>query len=714
MAYWEGVACDHIKAFELVREFLYIGLVVEDEPSKLPCTFLPICVNRTCMHMHFVLYAKIFTRVSLYIVYRYLHLHFEAYPTDATRTGYRLPPPWDYLTSCSSLCSNGTSTTFDFDKIPLHVAKASSYDHFLNVGSVRGITDHCRKVRAMLEEAEGIEKAKLNPEQLVDLKLIISQLKLDLVKWEKIQVYKKDPGFYLPLNALLYLLPAWGPEVSSSPSSKFHESDPSLRRSILECTHPGVLDMTTEERLLALNSRLMAIPSLLLNAHENLTEPTLEYVKTAMDICSSFAPFLRDTLPRLCSSLTPSSSHQSSQSSYQSILSEIATTSSVAADCVEKYASFLQDDVLPRSSRACGVGKEAYKEILGYEHFIESSEDLLRLGEEHFQQVKKELESLAAEIDPNRTWQEITEQDINTKHPTAGNLLQAYLDEIERARIHMLANDLISKLPTEEKVLGFSTPPFLMPFSPVGDYLNPSPFVGMGSRDSTHSPSQYRVGHLMLHSIETRHLSELEERKLLHGHDYSWISVVSPHESYPGHHVQALLAQQHPRVLRKFHESILFYEGWGLYTEELAYETDFFEKEQQYIDEDTGDLKTIPTKDFTKLTRLTQLRLRLWRAARIILDVKLNTGEMTFEECREFLHKEVKFNEGASQGEVFMYLSRPGYAPCYVAGFVMLMKLREEMKRKSQGAGEVFTLKDFHNLVLSKGCIPFELLKNLI
>lgn len=596
--------------------------------------------------------------------------------------------------------------------VPLHAAQVSSYDHFLNIGSTKEIADHCSKVKAMLKEAEGIDQGSLSPEQLVDLNLIISQLYLELVKWEKVQVYKKDPGFYLPLNAILDLLPAWGPEEASLSSDS--DSCSSKPHSISDCTHPGVMDMTVGERLLALHSRLMAIPSLLLNAHENLIEPVLEYVKTAIDICNSFSTFLRDTLPCLCSSMASSSS-QTNQS-YDGILSEITTTSNVAAECIKEYAKFLRDDILPESSMGCGIGMEAYEEILKYEHFIESSEELLKLGEEHFRQVKMELESLAAEIDPNRTWQEITEQEINTKHPTVANLLQSYLDEIECARKHMLSKDLISKLPPEEKIIVFSTPKFLEPFSPVGNYLNPSPFVGMGRRDSSLSPSQsqYRVGHLMLHSIKGCHLPKFEERKLLRGHNYSWISVVSPHESYPGHHVQALLAQQHPRVLRKFHESILFYEGWGLYTEELAYETGLFEKELKYINEDTGDFKTVPPTDFAKLTRLTQLRLRLWRAVRIILDVKLNTGEMTFEECREFLHTEVKFNEGASQGEVFMYLSQPGYAPCYLAGFVMLMDMREEMKRKIEATGETFVLKDFHDLVLSKGCIPFKLLKTLI
>ena len=647
------------------------------------------------LHTHFYLHA-----------HRYLCLHFEAYPTDATRTGYRLPPPQDYLSSADELCSS-LLATYDFYKLPLHVAKTSSYDHFLNVGSIKEIADYCRKVRACLEEAKGIDESVLSREQLVDLKLILSQLRLELVKWERVQMYKKDPGFYLPLNALLYLLPVWGPEVP--PSGKSESSSMQL---LLECSHPGVVDLSVEERLLALRSRLMAVPNLLLNAHENVMDPVREYVETAVDICGSFVPFLRETLPHLSRKLA--SSETQASHSYEDILSEIAMTSNVAADCLEEYADFLRNDLLPRSSAACGIGKEVYEEILKHEHFIESSEELLKMGEEHFKQVKKELELLAKEIDPTRTWQEITEQEINTKHPTAANLLQSYLEEIEHAKKHMLTKNLVSKPPPEEKVVGFSTPKFLVPFSPVGDYLNPSPFVGMGSRDSSPSLSRYRVGHLMLHSIEARRLPELEERKLLRGHDYSWISVVSPHESYPGHHVQALLAQQHTRVLRKFHESILFYEGWGLYTEELAYETGFFKKEQEYTEEETGDLKIIPATYFAKLTRLTQLRLRLWRAARIILDVKLNTGEMTFEECREFLHREVKLNEGASQGEVFMYLSRPGYAPCYVAGFVMLMELREEMKRKRSEAGKEFSLKDFHDLVLSKGCIPFKLLKTLI
>lgn len=349
--------------------------------------------------------------------------------------------------------------------------------------------------------------------------------------------------------------------------------------------------------------------------------------------------------------------------------------------------------------------------ILKYSHFIDSSQELLALGQRQFARVKAELVALAAEIDPTSTWQEITTNSIHPMHPSASKLLPTYMAEIERCRDHMVSHDLVSALPEDEKVVGFSTPKFLIPFSPLGDFLNPSPFARMGHADDHKVP---RIGHLMLHSIEDRKLPKPEEQKLLRGHDYTWIGVVSPHESYPGHHVQALLAQDHPRVLRKYHESILFYEGWGMYTEQLAWETGFFERELTYQPEGSSETAVIPASMYAKLARLTQLRLQLWRAARMVLDVRLNVGELTFEGCQEFLHREVMFNAGASKGEVFMYASKPGYAPCYLAGFIMIMELRQETRNRMEQEGKLFQLQEFHDTLLSKGCIPFQLLKTLL
>ena len=560
----------------------------------------------------------------------------------------------------------------------------------------------------MLEEAEHIEESFLTPDQLVDLKIIVSQLKLEIVKWQKLQMQNRDPGFYLPLNAILCLLPVWGPGRSVLDTA-----------SLVEYSHPGVAEMPINERLMALLSRLQAFPKLLQFGRENLTSPVQIFVDTALKTCSSFRSFLEEDLLVLCKALASADSSIDLRNNYQTILDEIAFASGVAAKCIEKYEAFIRDELSPKASSSSGIGKEVYESILMYDHFIESSDELLALGEQHFREVKSELESLAKQIDPCKTWQEITKSVIHPKRPQASELLSAYMAEIQRARKHMLTKELVSQFPCEEKVLGFNTPKFLVPFTPFGNFLNPSPFAGMGCERSSseEQPSiadVCHVGHLMLHSVEAMKLPKEEEEELLRAQDYTWISVIAPHETYPGHHMQALLAQRHPRVLRKYYESVLFYEGWGLYTEELAYETGFFEKDQ-HISEDTyGSKVVMPASEFAKLARLTQLRLRLWRAARIILDVKLNTGQLSFEGCQEFLCREVMFNPSVSRGEVYIYVSRPGYASCYVTGFVMLMKLREEMKQKSAMAGEDFSLRCFHDSLLSRGCIPFKLLEVLL
>ena len=620
---------------------------------------------------------------------RYLHLHFEGHPVEATRTGYRFPLPEGHHLELPKVDSDPQKRDFDFNKLTLSSMRACSYDYSTGPCSESDILRYCTKVESLLEEVEGIDKEMLSEDQLVDHTLIISELKLELLQWRTIEIYKKDPLFYLPLNSILYLLPAWGPEGGS-------EDD----RDCL--SHPGVVSMSVCEKLVALLSRLRAIPNTLVQAHRNLTKPVKLFVETALDICTPFCLFLAETLPLLCNSLISS---DKSGLAFGSLSLEIELAASIAAKSIQKYRTFLQEDVLPRASESLGVGKEVYEKILEYSHFSTSSDQLLALGEEQFAKVKADLESLAAEIDSIKTWKEITKDVIQPMHPTAEGLLQAYMSEIKRSRDHMISHNLVSDIPEEEKIIGFSTPKFLIPFSPVGDYLNPSPFAGMGQSSS--SKKIPRIGHLMLHSIEAQMLSKSEEMELLRGHDYTWISVVCPHESYPGHHIQALRAQDHPRILRRYYESILFYEGWGLYTEELAYETGFFNRDLTYQVEGGTEMKTLPADAYAKLARLTQLRLRLWRAARIILDVKLNTGKFSFEDCREFLHREVMFNSGASKGEAFMYASRPGYAPCYISGFTMIMKLRSEKQACTE---REFKLKDFHNEVLSKGCIPFKLL----
>ena len=553
----------------------------------------------------------------------------------------------------------------DYFKYSIFTVRNLNYDAMVNIHCKEEMVWYTSQMKALLHEVEGINRDALNEDQLVDLQLIKSRVMLELLVWEELQRHKKDLLHYLPVDGIISLLPIWGGEREDGK------------------VHPSLSDTSPVYRSLCLLRRLQALPLLLMHAEQFVRQPCREVAETAIHTCEHLEVFLTKEFPQCVSAIANTS-----------LCGELILTAHVSAACVRKFCHYIQQNLLPTSVTGSMVGKEVYKKILQYEHFIEDVEELLTIGETHFAQLKRELELLAQDIDPGKSWQEVTRDIIRPHHPSAEQLLDCYMSEIGKARSHVLIMDMIPSLPADERVVGFYTPEILRPFSPC-DFLNP-PLFGVSS-----------TGLLMLHSVQSLQLSAEEEERLLQAHDYTWIRVIASREYYPGHHVQTLCAQRNPRVLRKFLLSV-FYEGWGLYTEELAYETGLYARELS-----SGDGKNVifSAEQCGKLTRLTQLRLRLWRAACVILDIKLNTGHMTFEECHQFLEHEVMFDPDSSHGEVFMYLSRPGYAPCCLAGYVEMMKLRDQVKKKM---GSEFSLKSFHTLLLSRGCLPFKCLNILL
>jgi uncharacterized protein (DUF885 family) len=151
------------------------------------------------------------------------------------------------------------------------------------------------------------------------------------------------------------------------------------------------------------------------------------------------------------------------------------------------------------------------------------------------------------------------------------------------------------------------------------------------------------------------------------------------------------LAQSHDRPLRKVYSTPVFTEGWGLYTEQLMHETGFFRDPEG--------------------SRLTQLRLQLWRAWRVVLDASIHSGQMTIEEARQALAEGTGMAYDATAGEVNIYVYRPSYAIGYMVGYHEMMALRAEQQA---ALGDEFDLKTFHDRLLRLGSIPFALVRQLL
>lgn len=337
-------------------------------------------------------------------------------------------------------------------------------------------------------------------------------------------------------------------------------------------------------------------------------------------------------------------------------------------DALIAYQQFLQEDLLPRSDGSWAIGKEEYEFILKHRWFLDAdADDILARGQQAFEETEALAQELAERMMPGKHWTEVYET-LKDDHPPAADIKQAYQQQMDAANRFILEHQIVT-LPEGQRVVTLDTPPAMRRSSPFGTFQGVEP-LGDGLE-----------GRLFLTPIEDW-MSPEQKKARLRSHHRAWIPIIAVHEAYPGHHVHALKTRENPRILRKVAREPIFSEGWGLFTEELMYELGFLQGND---------------------VRLTQLRNRLWRAARVILDSSLHTGKMSFEEAVDFLVEKVRFEPYAAELEVGMYIRRPTYVLGYLIGMQELMAIREDYVRLY---GEPSPPSQFYDQLLTIGSIP--------
>ena len=101
----------------------------------------------------------------------------------------------------------------------------------------------------------------------------------------------------------------------------------------------------------------------------------------------------------------------------------------------------------------------------------------------------------------------------------------------------------------------------------------------------------------------------------------------------------------------------------------------------------------------------------IWRACRIILDIRLHRGEIGVDEGVDFLVEHTHFERPVARAEVYRYTQTPGYALSYLLGKVLLLRLRADEQER---LGEHFSLKGFHDALLYSGSLPVSFHRRLL
>ncbi|MEY9889317.1 uncharacterized protein (DUF885 family) [Catenulispora sp. MAP12-49] len=358
----------------------------------------------------------------------------------------------------------------------------------------------------------------------------------------------------------------------------------------------------------------------------------------------------------------------------ETLRARVAEAAEPAAEAFDELAAFLTD-FAERCEGDWRLGEQTYSrllqdvEMLGYD-----TAELHRRGEAAYDRLDGEMRELAARIPGgSRDWRATMEMLCEDFPPTEEAMLAEYTAETERARRFTREHGLVSFAPGEECLVQ-PGPEFLRAVLSVASYNRPPALT----------PS--RTGVFNVPFTPTGSSPEAVLGRLKTNARVS-MPTIAVHEAYPGHHWHLSWVAEQGRPVRSAFTTPYFTEGWALYIETAM-------REQGYFADPRHELG--------------HLDARIFRAARIVVDTALHTGEMSVEEAEAFMASKASLTPETAKGEVNRYCAWPTQAPSYLTGCLEIEAIRAQYLEQGKG-----TLKQFHDTIAGSGGLPLGLARRV-
>ena len=410
---------------------------------------------------------------------------------------------------------------------------------------------------------------------------------------------------------------------------------------------------TPAERIDALAGRLRALPGVLEEGLANLRGPLpLPFVAAALDAVPGIAELVGEAAPRAAADL-----------GLPGALDEPARA---AAAAVARFGGELRSRYLPDATPEVAGGRELLVDILGHEHLLdETPEQIAAVGRAAIADTRAAMTELAAAMGHGSVAAAVAA--VQADRPALGELLGSYRDALAAARRFVVEHDIATLAPGEELVVE-PTPAALRGSLPFAAYEGAGPY------------DRLQRGFYWV-TVPSGDLSDEHLARALAGHPFASMPTVGVHEAYPGHHTQFCRANRASTLARRVafipDGGMLLIEGWAFYCEEMMEAQGF-----------------LAAPD----VRLMRLNDQLWRACRVVIDMELNLGLMSFDEAVDFLSGEAHIDRSKAELEVRWYAAAPGYPMAYLIGKREIIALARDFARRRSPS-----LKAFHDELLEWG-----------
>jgi uncharacterized protein (DUF885 family) len=471
------------------------------------------------------------------------------------------------------------------------------YDATLENYSQKSVAEQTKWCHATLAQLAKLDRSKLSSEQQIDAQLIENGLHAQLLEFEDIRMWRRNPDLYSSgIAASAFVI------MSRNYASQ-------------------------DERLRSLVARERQMPAIFAAARANLKNPPKVYTEIAIQQIPGIASFFRNDVPGAFKDVKD-----------EKLLAKFQASNAKVLSSLKSYGEFLKQEVLPKSNGDFRIGATNYAHKLQYEEMVDIPlDELLTIGKADLARNQSEFARVAKLIDPKKTAEEIL-QDAEKDHPDGDGLLQAFRDTLEGERHFILDKKLVT-IPSPVLPIVEETPPFMRALTSAS-MDTPGPWEKVAKE------AFFNV------TLPEKDWPAERTKSWLEGFNRGTITSTSIHEAYPGHYVQFLVLQVAPvSKTRKILSCGSNAEGWAHYTEQMMLDQGFGRTPGVEEAQDTAFLKL----------RLGQLQDALLRDARFVVGVEMHAGTLTFDDGVKFFETQGRQTHEVAFRETQRGTSDPTY-----------------------------------------------------
>jgi len=499
--------------------------------------------------------------------------------------------------------------------------------------------------------------SSLNAEDAADYRLIDDQIALNLLEFDTIQNYKHNPTVYVELLGNGLFLP-----LSQEYDSK-------------------------EARLSDVVSRIAQIPRFLGQAKSQLQDSDPVFISTALDENDGNAGLL--------------DSIGNDVQSSPDIKARYEEVAPAAKKAVAEFSEWLKNDLGKRATdnRSWRLGPQWYAQKFHFvmETSIEPAQ-LLKDAEMRLTEVRAEMLQIALPLykdmypgqddDSNLPAHERENKiitavldKISVEHPQRGELIEAVKADLDGIKQFIREKKIVA-LSSRENLKVIPTPEFMRGIYSVAGFHNPPPLEPTAE-------AQYWVT-----PIDPKLPDAKAESKLREYNNYTlkWLTM---HEALPGHYIQFEHADDVEPVSRRLVRSLFgngaYVEGWAEYICDVMTEAGYLDNNPKF--------------------RLMRLKVSLRSMVNTILDIRMQTMNMSDQEALDLMMKDAFQTQAEAEGKLLRAKLSSTQLPTYFVGTRQWWALR---KKYQAAKGSAFNMEEFHNRALDQGPLPLEYLETII